>query len=167
MLGLRTKKGKAIGKKHQRGLVALEFSIVGGVLFMVLFMTLEAGRLMYSLIILDGYTRVAARLVAVCPVSSAGQTTVKTDAQFMPLPNFNTDNISLRYLDADFNTMNPSISSDFSEIEFVEASIVNYQHSMIIPGFNFTIDVPAFTTVIPSESLGVLPAASAGGDFSC
>ena len=169
MLGLQMKKRKTIttGKRYQRGLVALEFSIVGGVLFMVLFMALEAGRLMYSLIILDSYTRVAARLVAVCPVDNVGQATVKADAQFMALPNFNNDNINLRYLDENFNPKDPSIVSDFIAIRFVEASIVNYQHPMIIPGLNITIDVPAFTTVIPSESLGILPASSAGGDFSC
>ena len=96
MLGLRRKKGKTVrtAKRHQQGLVMVEFSIVGGVLFMVLFMALEAGRLMYSLIILDSYTRVAARLVAVCPVDNVGQDTVKTDAQFVALQNFNNDNIN-------------------------------------------------------------------------
>ena len=154
-------------RKNQRGLVAVEFSIVGAFLFMVIFMSLEAGRLMYSLIVLDGYTRVAARLVAVCPTDAVGQTTVKADAQFVSLPNFSNANIRLRYLDENFNVMNPALLSDFGQIRFVEASIVGYVHSMIIPGFNFTIDVPSFTTVIPSESLGALPAAAGGGNMAC
>lgn len=158
--------GKYLKKKYNLGLTTLEFSIAGGVLFMVIFMSLEVGRLMYSLILLDSYTRVAARLATVCPVDAAGQAAVKTDAQYVTLPGFTLDNIQLRYLNKDLIVLDPSIAEQFLKVRFVEASIANYQHPMIIPGFNITIDMPSFRTVIPSESLGEIPG-MVSGTFTC
>jgi hypothetical protein len=64
--------------------------------------------------------------------------------------------VSVRYLNQ--NGTEDGIDEDKqSVIKFVEVSIPDYTHNLIIPLWGEPIKAPAFTTTLPSESLGAVP----------
>ena len=68
------------------------------------------------------------------------------------LQNLSTANFSLEYLNQ-FG----AATTTFSDIDYVRFSISNYQHQMLIPGLNITINSQSFSTTMPVESLGYVP----------
>ena len=70
------------------------------------------------------------------------------------LPGFTTANIQVDYLNIDGGVIGDP-NANFGDIEYVQVSIVNYQHQMIIPTNFVTIPSPDFRTILPRESLGV------------
>jgi Flp pilus assembly protein TadG len=148
----------ALHSKHrQQGLTTVEFSLVGMVLFMVLFGLIEFGRLMFTWNVLDEATRRAARLAAVCPATTDGQNFVRNAGAFSGdiLPGFTADNIALSYWQEDGLTAATATENTY----YVRASITNYTHQLLIPFVD--IDPMAaltFETTLPAESLGVHPA---------
>lgn len=154
---------KAIAnRQRQRGTTSVEFALVGTVLFMVLFGLIEFGRLLFTWNVLDEATRRAARLAVVCPVTAAGQAFAKDAGAFggTMLPNFTAANIVLSYLQEDGVT--PATST--ADTYYVRSSITGYQHQMLIPFFDITLDSLGFETTLPAESLGVHPAAAGAPD---
>jgi len=145
----------------QQGITTVEFSLVGTVLFIVLFGLIEFGRLMFTWNVLDEATRRAARLAAVCPATAAGQAFVRDRGAFGGelLPGFTEANIALSYWQEDGVTAATATENTY----YVRAAIANYQHQMLIPFFDIediTLDALTFETTLPAESLGVHPAAA-------
>ena len=156
---------KCLGARQQRGLYVVEFAIVGGIFFLVLFAVIEVGRLLFTWNILADVTRRAARIAAVCPVNHSGIAPVAiyngpTGTGASPIINgLTTGQLKISYLDADGVELgDPAGIPNYFLIEYVKAEIdpdSPYQHELLIPGFWQTIDAPAFATVLPRESLGV------------
>ncbi|MBV0933489.1 TadE family protein [Marinobacterium weihaiense] len=148
---------------RQQGLTTVEFSLVGIVLFMVLFGLIEFGRLMFTWNVLDEATRRAARLAAVCPVSdeSGGSQFARDKGAFGGdmLLNFSKDNIAIEYLSQTGTVLGPPIATE--DTYYVRARVVNYSHQMIIPLVDIDpIAALDFSTTLPAESLGVHPVAA-------
>jgi Flp pilus assembly protein TadG len=137
--------------KKMRGMVMVEFAIVGGVLLVVIFGCLEFGRATYTLAALSEGTRRAARLAAVCPIN---------DSKIAPAVNFaglvgfnNATNVNLKYLDVNGAPLAgvPAVNL----VYYVQVGVTGYNIPLIIPGMNVTITSPPFTATLPAESLGL------------
>ena len=135
--------------KYQRGVYAVEFAIVAGIFFILLFAIIEVGRLMYTYNVLHEASRRAARIAVVCRIDD---TDIKTMALFDGanlIPNLTTANLSISYLD-EFGNVATGI-----DIVLVRADIANYQHQFLVPGLSRVINSPTFSAYLPRESLGV------------
>ena len=149
-------------KKQQRGLYLVEFALVSGVFFLMMFGAIEVARLMYTWSALNAMTQRGARIAAVCPLNDAA---VKQTAIFDGdvVPGVTAANISVEYLQADGLTA----ATGRGNTRFVKVEIIGYQHQMLIPATvaNFVaplLTAPPFTTLRPAESLGKNPG---GTDF--
>jgi hypothetical protein len=145
--------------KKQHGVYTIEFAIVGGLFFLLLFAVLEVGRLFFVWNVLTEASRRGARLATVCyfnTVDNAPYEAMLHAAMFDDLtlaPGLTWSNLKVSYLRLDGSLVDSGDSSD--DIELVRAEIVNYQHQMIIPGLFFTLNSPSFATTLTRESLGV------------
>ncbi len=154
-------------RKSQKGLTSVEFSIIGGLFFVVLFAVIEFGRLMFVMNMLDEVTRRGARLAAVCPVDPASIAFVQERARFNGgvIPGLDAAMVDVGYLEMDGT---PADLTDpvnaVTDIYYVRVRINGFNHRMLIPTLNFNIPMPDFSTTIPSESLGVHPD---GSSASC
>lgn len=148
-------------KRQQRGLTTVEFSIVGLLLFVVLFGVFEIARMMWVFNALDEVTRRGARMAAVCQIDDPAiqQVAIFNDSGDMGpsrlIPGLTTGNIELNYLDLDGNTLDEPEDADFGSIEFVQVAITGFQHQVLIPTLFWTMQTPPFRTTLPRESLGV------------
>jgi Flp pilus assembly protein TadG len=141
--------------KKMRGMVMVEFAIVGGVLLTVLFGCLEFGRATYTLAALNEGTRRAVRLAAVCPV---GDAKIAPAVNFAGLVGFNASvgnggNVQLQYLDVNGTSLGNAPVSNL--VYYVQVGVTGYNIPLIIPGMNVTIASPPFTATLPAESLGL------------
>lgn len=149
-------------KRQQKGLYTVEFAIVAGVFFLMMFGAVEVARLMFTWSALDAMTQRGARIAAVCPLNDAAvEQTAIFDGNIVP--GVTAANISVRYLDED-----GAVTAVTGDTRFVEVSIQNYTHQMLIPatvaGFVAPLlTAPPFTTLRPAESLGRNP----GGTNFC
>ena len=147
--------------KNQKGSTLVEFSIIAGLFFMLIFAIIEFGRLLFTWHVLNETSRRTARLASVCQISTAEQQDIKLASivNNVPLPNFSVNNIRLVYLDSLGQEIIDDISEtvNFNQIEFIEATITNYQVALLIPLATFDINftAPEFKTILPRESLGV------------
>jgi len=144
---------KGCSQSRQKGLVSVEFALIGSLFFIILFGIVEFGRLLFTWNTLDEVTRRAARLAAVCPITQ--QTEVINNAIFQGtvLKGLNSSNVNVEYLDNNF-----APTATVEQITYVRASIQNYQHQLIIPLIPGTfLTAPDFSTTLPSESLGITP----------
>jgi hypothetical protein len=150
-----------VSHARQRGLYTVEFAIVAGVFFLLLFGAFEVARMFWVLDTLTEVTRKGARVAAVCPVNHAGvaRVAVMSDpagSDSSPyLKDLSTANIDITYTSED-----GSITTNYPDIEFVTVRIVNYTHRLIIPFLPAdlaTITMPPVATTLPSESLGYIP----------
>lgn len=139
-------------RRNQQGTTAVEFAIVGLVFFIVLFALIDLSRLFWNMAALDEATRRGARVAAVCPVNDPY---VAQTALFAGLiPTLGPQHISLQYVDEDGAVLGNPAAADYGDIRYVRVSIQNFQLQTFIPGMMAVIPMPAFTTTIPSESLG-------------
>lgn len=141
---------------RQKGVYSVEFAIVGAVFFTVLFAVFEVGRLFFTWNVVTEVSRRVARLAVVCDFDQDNQI-VDSNAvlyavnDLMPLiPNFSAANVAVTYL-----TEEGAVATSYSQIDLVRAEIVNYQHQFLVPGLNFTLNSPSFSSTLPRESLGV------------
>ena len=146
--------------RNQRGVTTVEFAVVGLVFFMVLFATFEIARAFYTFNALDEVARRGARMAAVCQVNDPAIAEVAIfnasggGAASSLIPGLTTANVQIDYLD-DNGVVIADPIVNFGQIGYVQASIVNYQHQMIIPAHFLTINSPDFRSTLPRESLGV------------
>lgn len=152
---------KKTAPQTQAGNTLVEFTIISALFFILLFGIIEFGRLLFTWHLLNETSRRAARIAVVCQVSTTEQQDAKIASLIgsVPLPNFSVDNLDVRYLDKTGTPITADLmaSATFNQIEFIEARIINYQLQLMIPlsplGLTFT--APAFSTLMPRESLGV------------
>lgn len=145
---------------RQTGLAAVETAIVGTVAMIVLFAVFEVGRVFFVMNALEEATRRGARVAAVCQVNdpAINRITIFNDsatAGASPLVfNLTPANVNVDYLDDNGGVVGDPVGN-FIDIGYVRVGITNYQHQLIIPLFVRTINMPAFATTLPRESLGV------------
>jgi hypothetical protein len=138
--------------KKMRGVVLVEFAIVGGVLLAVMFGCLEFGRTTYTLAALNEGTRRAARLAAVCPINDP---VIMPAVNFAGLVGFNSaTNVNLQYLDVNGAPLGGAPASNL--VHYVRVGVTGYTIPLIIPGLNITITAPPYTVTLPAESLGLV-----------
>lgn len=143
---------------YQRGTTTVEFAIIAGAALTVLFGVIEVGRALFVWNTAAEMTRRGARVAAVCPINhpTIGEIAIFNQAgggaQSSVLNGLTTANINVEYLDDDGNA-----TATYPDVSYVRVSIINYQHTMLIPFSPVTIPVPPFTTTIPAESLGYVP----------
>lgn len=153
----RTNKTRKI--QQQRGIHVVEFAIVGLVFFIVLFMLIEFGRVLFVWNVLDEITRRGARLAAICPIDGAANSSapgifVRSTMGSNPL-NVAAGEFIIEYLDSNSDVV-ADPAANFGAIIFVRARIEGYQLQTVFPMPVF-MNAPAFETTLPAESLGVSP----------
>ena len=143
---------KMTARRKQQGTTAVEFAIVGLVFFMVVFGLIDLSRIFFDLAALDESTRRGARVAAVCPVNDPAVTQV---ALFNGLvPQLGPQHIAVEYLDEDGAVVAAPAGAGYGTIRFVRVRIQNFQLQTFVPGITTVLQMPAFETTIPSESLG-------------
>ena len=140
----------------EKGLVTVEFALIGAFFFLILFTIVEFGRLLFTWNTLDEVTRRAARLAAVCPMNQTSTVINRSIFQCTVLNGLNSSHVSVEYLDENFNT-----TATLEQVRYVRTRIQNYQHQLLIPFIAADIlTAPDFSTTLPSESLGITPSGS-------
>jgi Flp pilus assembly protein TadG len=140
--------------KKMRGLVTVEFAIVGAVLMMVIFGCLEFGRATYTFAALNEGTRRAARLAAVCPINDP---MILPAANFLGVKGLSTSNV--KYLDANGVSLGATPAS--SAVYYVQVNVTS-SLPLAIPFLSTTLS-PSFTVTLPAESLGITIAPDGSG----
>ena len=136
----------------------VEFSIIGVLLFILLFGVLEFGRLLSTFVALGEATRRAARLATVCTINNAA---ITSTGQFANLPGFTAANLQIQYLDSSGAVLG-SPAGSYSSIQYVRVQVTGYSIPLSIPLINPTVTAPSFAVTLPRESLGVAPLAFTG-----
>lgn len=139
-----------------RGVVTVEFAIVGAVLLMVIFGCLEFGRATYAFAALNEGTRRAARLAAVCPINDP---VIVPAVNFLGINGFNASNVTVNYLDASGASLGAGPAA--SSVYYVQVTVAG-SIPLAIPFLSETLS-PTFTVTLPAESLGVTIAADGSG----
>jgi hypothetical protein len=153
-------------RRQQSGLAAVEFAIVGALAITLIFAVLEIARAFFVANALTEATRRGARMAVVCPVNDPAIAQVATfnapgAGNESPIVNgLDTGDIVMRYLDQDGEEIeDPSHDSTppagFLRIRYVQVSVVNFEHQLVIPFASVTFTMPEFTTTLPRESLGI------------
>jgi hypothetical protein len=150
-------------RHRQKGLYIVEFALVAGLFFVLLFGAIEFARALFVWNTLTEATRRGARLAAVCPVGHASIANVTVfnapgAAGASPiLPTLNSSAVVTEYLNqAGVPT------GTYNDIRYVRVRIVGFTHTLLIPALlpglpAMTLNAPAFETTLPRESLGVVP----------
>ncbi|WP_261842025.1 TadE/TadG family type IV pilus assembly protein [Aliamphritea ceti] len=135
----------------QKGLVTVEFAIIGSVFIIILFAIIEMGRFLYTWNILDEVTRRASRLAAVCPMSQVNDVRENAALDAPGMASLNGTHVSIEYLNS-----NQVTTAILEEVRYVRSSIQGYQYQLLIPLLPLPpFNASAFTTTLPSESLGI------------
>jgi hypothetical protein len=153
-----------MSRQRQSGTTTVEFAIVGALLFTVIFTVIEFGRTWFVSNALGEATRRGARMAAVCPVGDTRPADIalllSPDGVSAISPSLTRNNVEVSYLDANgANLGNPSAS--YGSIRYVRVRIVGFTHQLLIPFIAPSIAMPAYTAVLPIESLGYSPTAQA------
>lgn len=146
-------------KRRIKGLAIVEFTLVSSLIFLLLFLILALGAYIFSLQMVSEATRKAARLATVCYVldrdNIAGM--VVDD---IPLVGFTNANLEVAYLDASGVEIASDFEANFGDIKFVRARATGYGIQLIsnlsFLGNSGFLAAPAFETILPAESLGVV-----------
>lgn len=154
---------------RQQGAVMVEFAIIGLLLFVILFSVIEFSRLLFVWNAVADATRLGARAASVCIIDSVDIANITrsdpagTGSPLLP-DDIDASKIQVRYLDTDGNEVlnpDPADPPSFMQIRYVEVSIIDYQHELLIPVFGGMITLPPFTTTRPREALGIIPVVGA------
>ena len=147
-------------RRRQSGLTTVEFAIIGSLAFILVFGVIEIARALFVLNALTEATRRGARIAVVCPVNDPAIAEVSVfnspgGGSTSPIVNgLDTGDIKLSYLDLGGAAIEDPVAN-FETIRYIEVSVVNFQHELLIPFANFTFTMPELTTTLPRESLGV------------
>lgn len=148
-----------INKHTQKGAETVEFAMIAVLLFAVLFAIIEIGRALFVWNALAEATRRGARMAAVCPYQSPVPAQVAIFDVIggalgtSPIINGLTPAmVNVGYLDK-----NGVVTADQTLIKFAQVSITGYTYTLIIPLWGSSFTAPAFTTTLPTESLGAVP----------
>jgi Flp pilus assembly protein TadG len=146
--------------RRQTGITAVEFAIVGTLLFVILFAVFEVARAFYVFNALNEATRRGARMAAVCPINDPAISKIAIfntsggGTSSSMIPGLSTANVEVSYLNINGDPV-PDPIADFGDIWYVRVAMVGFNHQMRIPTLFATIPSPDFQTTLPRESLGV------------
>lgn len=152
-------------RSRQKGLVMVEFSIIGLLFFVLLFSVFEISRLLFVWNAVADAARLGARAASVCVIDSNDIANIalsnpnNAGNAFLP-GDLDASNIQVRYLNENGGLVanpDPTNEATFMQIRYVEVSIVNYTHNLLIPVLGGPITLPPFTTTRPREALGIIP----------
>jgi Flp pilus assembly protein TadG len=146
---------RIINRKNEEGRSLVEFAIVGGVFLTVMFGVIEFGRLYWTHNALRDAARRGARYSAIRRNDAAGQQAVKNMVVYgnpaggtTPLVNgLTTSNVGIEYVNYD----GVELSSRTT------VKITNYKFNFSVPLIGGTINMPAYRTSLPGESVGFVP----------
>lgn len=156
-----------MNRHKQKGAETVEFTLIALLFFAVLFAIIEFSRALFVWNALTEATRRGARMAVICPVGSGipKQVAIFGDkgGSLTTSPiivGLTPDMVNVRYLD-----QAGAVSADPTLIRFAEVSITGYTHQLIIPIPDSWVTAhalapilaPAFTTTLPTESLGAVP----------
>jgi Flp pilus assembly pilin Flp len=159
-------------KKNQQGVATVEFAVVAALLMLLVLVVIEFARLAFVWNTATEATRRGARVAVVCPVNDPAIHNVAvfndeaTSGPSALLTGISTTDVRVDYLDAGGNTVDCTYcncddscgDAPFVSIKYVQVSINNYQHTLLLPPpLNLTLTMPAFESTLPRESLGVVP----------
>jgi len=168
-------------KRKQQGIATVEFAVVGALMLLLLLAVIEFGRMVYVWSSATEATRRGVRVAVVCPIHDPAIASVAvfndaaTTGASSLLSGLSTSDVLVRYLDNNGDTVDcdacgcdGSCGVDvYTDIKHVEVSILNYQHTLLLPPpFNVTVTMPPFTSTLPRESLGVVPGVGTQCTFS-
>lgn len=139
--------------RSQAGLAVVEFAVVVSVALVILFGCIEVGRYFFVMNTIAEATRRGARVAVVTADAASAKNAAAAYAAY--LKGFSASNVSVVYYDeiggAPTGPANTAL---------VSVSITGYQHEVLIPFLPIEpVNVPAFTTTLPMESMGI-PATS-------
>lgn len=158
-------------RNSQAGAAAVEFAVVASAFLLLVFATMEIGRLMYLFNTVQEVTRRAAREAAVTWTTTHQTTAFKQDALLggSTLPaggEVGTANLQIQYLNLSGATTNPMPTSPTDNaiqcenltnscIASVQVSISGVTYAPMVGLLPFlAIPLPASTVTTPVESLG-------------
>ena len=136
-------------RRFERGSAAIEFALVAtvGGLLLVLFGTLELGRLMFTLNTATEATRLGARIAVVC---NADDAQIKTRMAAM-LPLLTPENIAVTYQPAGCASSADDARNTCASVTVAVHSGVRF--NSVIPLVPINLDLPAFATTLPREAM--------------
>ncbi|APP05499.1 TadE/TadG family type IV pilus assembly protein [Vibrio harveyi] len=157
-------------KKKQKGVTQVEFSIIALAVILVLFLIMEFALYFFSVQMVNEVTRRAARLATVCYIADRDDIPNLPAVSDLYPSGFTAENLEIAYLDSNGSNVDVSgfmsnppadsatLNSQFSQIKYVRARAVNYtfQFFVLAALINAVGTTPAFETILPAESLGVL-----------
>lgn len=148
-----------INKHKQKGAETVEFALIALLFFAVIFTVIEFSRALFVWNALTEATRRGARMAVICPYQSpiprqvAIFDVIAGSLGTSPIIGGLTPAmVSVRYLN-----QAGAVETNQSQIKFAEVSITGYIHQLIIPLWGSSVTAPAFTTTLPTESLGAVP----------
>jgi Flp pilus assembly protein TadG len=135
----------------ERGATLVEFALAVTVLLTSMFAVVEFGRALWTHNALTDAARRGARYATLHTAAEMGN--VKNVVVYgdeaggtQPIvPNLTTDNVIVNYTDVGVNKGTVSVG------------ITGYQFQFVIPVVGTTITMPAYSTTLTGESVGVLP----------
>lgn len=128
--------------KKQRGVAAVEFALISGLLFSIVFGVVEMGRVIFYVNTAGEATAMGARMAAVCSVDDAD---IKTRMrQLLPILDSNND-INITYQPGGCSAANcTSVTVEIAD---------GVQINTFIPYIPFTVTLPKFRSQLRRESL--------------
>ena len=159
-------------RKKQQGMATVEFAIIGALMLLLLLVVIEFGRLVFVWNSATEATRRGVRVAVVCPVNDPAISNVTvfnndtTPGASAFITGLSSTDVVVDYLALDGTVLNctgcncdDTCGDDsFVSIKYVQVSINNYQHTLLLPPpLNVTLNMPPFTSSLPRESLGVVP----------
>lgn len=146
-------------RRAQGGVAAVEFAVIGSAAITLLVICIEVGRMLYVWGTLGEATRQAARIAAVSAIGSS-KAKERIDAKFAPfIADFSSSHVTISYLGADGSNLGAAPPA--GSVKFVNVTVAGFEHELLIPPIPFSLDtkvsVPAFSTTLPAESLGIDP----------
>ena len=139
-------------KRSQAGLAVVEFAFVVSFAIIVLFGCLEVGRFFFVYNTVAEATRRGARVAVVTGDVALAKAATLAYSDYVK--DMDADNVSVV-----FYTETGGVPTGLDDTALVTVSITGYEHSPLIPFLPISpIQVPAFTTTLPVESMGI-PAA--------
>jgi Flp pilus assembly protein TadG len=133
----------------QSGLAIVELAVVLTTALVILFGCIEVGRYFFVMNTVAEATRRGARVAVVTADAASAKNAAAAYAAY--LNNFSASNVNVVYYTETGGT--PTGTADTA---LVSVSISGYQHDVLIPFLSITpVQVPAFTTTLPVESMGI------------
>lgn len=144
----------------QTGVTTVEFAIIGLLAMVVMLGLIEFSRFVFTINALNEATRRGARMAAVCPINDPAIANVAVfngpggGGASPVVSGLSTGNIAVEYLNQTGGVI-AGAAGNFLQIRYVRVGITGFQHTLLIPLWNLTLNLPPYRTTMPRESLGI------------